>query len=218
MIVVIQCAATKRASAGHLHTANGDRVVFVAQPHQAPQASGIHYARPDDLAGTGETWRERLAQVNCNVGNNHDGLLQADELYENPIYRALARKVGTEHLFILSAGWGLIPASYVLPVYDITFSAMAEPYKRRKPRDHYADFRLLPSDAEGPILFFGGNQYVPLFASLTDQCRAERVVFHSSSVPPSQPGCRVMRYPTTTRTNWHYECARDFVQDRLSLA
>lgn len=217
MIVVIQCAASKKPNAGYLRSEDGRPVLFIAQPSIAPLTKRIIYARPDDVADTGRTWREELLSVNRAPRNNASGLLPAVELYENAIYGELAQKVGPERLFILSAGWGLIPATFLIPVYDITFSAAAHDYKRRRPKDRYDDFRLLPPDAEGPILFVGGRDYVPHFASLTSNSRAERIVFYSAAEPPRAPRCRLVRYPTATRTNWHYECARDFVQDRLPL-
>jgi hypothetical protein len=39
MIVVIQCAASKRPDAGHFLTASGKLVDFVAQPQIAPRDS-----------------------------------------------------------------------------------------------------------------------------------------------------------------------------------
>lgn len=216
MIVVIQCAAKKRSDAGSLYTADGKRVIFVAQPDQAQKSDSALYARPDDFSDTGKTWRERIFSMNCDPTHHPHGLLPAMDLYNNAIYGALAKKLGQEHLFILSAGWGLVPSGFLLPAYDITFNKQADGYKRRRPRDHYADFRLLPADAEGPILFFGGISYLSLFASLTSGCAAERIVFHSAAAVPVLPGCRPVRYRTTTRTNWQYQCARNFVEDRLS--
>lgn len=68
MIVVMQCAKTKRAEAGHMRTMDGRPVVFVAQPEFAPEraseGTGFAYARPDDIADTGRTWREELVLYN----------------------------------------------------------------------------------------------------------------------------------------------------------
>ena len=64
MIVVMQCAKTKRAEAGRMRLADGQPVVFVAQPEFAPERPGFVYARPDDFADTGRTWREELVIYN----------------------------------------------------------------------------------------------------------------------------------------------------------
>jgi hypothetical protein len=64
---------------------------------------------------------ELLLRYNEAPGENPLGLLRAFKLYLNDIYRRLARHVGIENFLILSAGWGLIPASFLTPDYDITF-------------------------------------------------------------------------------------------------
>jgi hypothetical protein len=64
MIGVIQCAASKRVDAGHPWSADGKPVTFVAAPHAAPADPAHKYARPDDPAGTGLSWRQVLAQYN----------------------------------------------------------------------------------------------------------------------------------------------------------
>ena len=85
------------------------------------------------------------------------------------VYRRLAGHVGVESLFILSAGWELIPASFLLtPDYDITFKPpKGDEYKRRRMTGPYSDFQMLPPGTRGPVIFIGGKEYVPLFASLT---------------------------------------------------
>ena len=111
MIAVIQCANRKRPEAGYLETPEGQRVCFVANPEAAP-ASSMIYARPDDRYSAAGTWREALLAYNHRQ-DNPLGLLSAGELYQNPIYHRLSRHVGSENLYILSAGWGLIPASFL---------------------------------------------------------------------------------------------------------
>jgi hypothetical protein len=133
MIVVIQCASTKQTNAGSLWTRNRQQVVFVGQPGLAPGSGRVLWARPDepsDIAGT--TWRQELEAANS-ARDSGTELLRAFELYQPAAFGRLARTFGTENLFILSAGWGLVRADYRLPRYDITFSKQAEPYKRRHP-------------------------------------------------------------------------------------
>ena len=205
MLVVIQCAATKRPDGGYMRTRDGRRVLFVAQPELAPRLDDVHFARPDDLSDTGGTWREVLVTYNASPSNNPLGLLPAAALYMHPAYARLVDMVGNERVFILSAGWGILPASFLTPSYDITFSNQAALYKRRRRTDAYSDF-LLQTDSDAPMLFFGGKDYAPLFAHLTRTHRAQRTVFFNSQLPPNAPGCRLERFVTTTRTNWHYEC------------
>lgn len=101
----------------------------------------------------------------------------------------------------------MISASFLTPCYDITFTASAEGWKRRKKRDAYNDLSMLPPGTDEQVLFLGGKDYLPLFTRLTAPLRSERIVFYNSATVPDAPGCRLVRFPTTTRTNWHYECA-----------
>src|SRR6185312_14489468 len=105
-------------------------------------------------------------------------------LYANPTYGALEKRFGNKRTYILSAGWGLIGASFLTPHYDITFSMTAEPYKRRRKRDVYGDLRMLPNDTDEPIVFFGGKDYLPLFCELTKGVRGKKTVFYNSGEPP----------------------------------
>lgn len=105
MIVVMQCARTKRDDAGFMRMKDGRRVFFVADPKLAP-ADDLVYARPDDPSDAGPSWRELLLSYNQS-GRNKLGLARAFELYGNEIYRRLAGHVGLSNLYILSAGWAL---------------------------------------------------------------------------------------------------------------
>ena len=212
MIVVIQCAAGKVADAGHLCTQDGRGVMFVANPELAPPNDECIYARPDDVADIGTAWRTVLRQYNESQGDNRLGLLPAWRLYRNPTYEMLAEHCGLDRLYILSAGWGLIPADFLTPNYDITFSAAqnVQKFKRRRPQDPYCDFRMLPTDASEPILFFGGRDYISLFCTLTERSSSKRTVFYAGREPVA-PGCRVQRF-VKPHTNWHYQCANAFIK------
>jgi len=217
VIVVIQCAARKAPTAGHLTLSDGTPVLFVADPELAPSTSGFHFSRPDDTSESSLTWREELLRYNRGGSDNPLGLLPAWRLYTHPTYERLAAKVGLERLYILSAGWGLISAKFLTPHYDITFSPSAEKYKRRIRRDRYHDSCMLPDGTTDPIVFFGGKDYLPLFCALTESYRGRRTIFYNSSRVPDSPGCTLRRFDTTTRTNWHYECANAFVQGQLQV-
>ena len=218
MIVVIQCAARKRLDAGFLRTKDGRPVHFVGDPVAAPASGSMVYARPDDMSEFGMSWRDVLLDYNRNRGNNPLGLCQASELYANPTYRRIIDRIGIEKTYILSAGWGLINASFLTPNYDITFSMLNAPdrYKRRRKTDTYLDERALPVSSEEPVFFFGGKDYVPLFCKLTEGVRAKRTVFYNSAVEPEAAGCTIERFVTTTRTNWHYECVAAFFDGKVA--
>ena len=211
MKVVIQCAAKKRPDAGCMRTEDGRRVLFAAHPSLVESADGCVYAHPDDPRDDGTSWRQHLRAYNENPRGNPLRLLPAYQLYWNEAYRALAGRVGVADLFILSAGWGLLPASFLTPDYDITFSSSAEAAKRRRRKDRFDDFRILDGACDAPIVFFGGKDYFPLFCDLTDHYRGRRVAVYNSDTEPSREGVDCVRFHTTTRTNWHYQGVKAFV-------
>lgn len=211
MKIVIQCAATKCPEAGFFLDREGSQVLFVAHPELAPTLDGKIYARPDDKLEDERSWRQELQDYNESGHGNQCGLFKAYELYRNDIYRELARYVGVENLYILSAGWGLVGADFLLPQYDITFSSSAAPYKRRKKKDQYHDFSKLSDKSQEDLYFFGGKDYLPLFLELTHGYQGQRVVFYNSIKEPAVPdNVEKRRYQTRAKTNWHYLCARDF--------
>jgi hypothetical protein len=215
MIIVIQCAASKRPGAGHLLSTSGKPIVFVADPKAAPCDPEHDFARPDDEAGTGTSWREELVKYNEEPEDNPRGLYPAWRLYENKTYERLVDRFGVEKVYVLSAGWGLIRSDFLTPYYDITFSQSADAYKRRKKTAAYRDFRMLSDETGEDIIFFGGKDYLPLFSALTDAIKKKTVFYNSASVPQAA-GCVLKRFQTSTRTNWHYECANAFLAGTLS--
>jgi hypothetical protein len=73
----------------------------------------------------------------------------------------------------------------------------------------------MPDDG-GEILFLGGKDYLPLFCRLTARFSSKKIVFFNSARTPDLPaGFAAVRYSTSTRTNWHYECAHDLVAGGL---
>ncbi len=199
-----------------MKTADGKPVEFVARPNEViDRDADVVYARPDDVGNDGLTWREILLEYNrSNSASNPWGLFPAHRLYKPGIYRRLVDVFGLENVYILSAGWGLIKASFLLPKYDITFSASADRYKKRSKRDEYADFNQLDEDTGEALLFFGGNDYLSLFYEMTNEHRGQRIVFHCSDTIDRRVGCEYKPYPKCF-TNWHYLCA-ERVADRFS--
>jgi hypothetical protein len=216
VIVVIQCASRKQPGAGHLVTGTGKPVCFVAHPELAPDDPTCLFARPDD-PDSGGTWRKALLAYNDNPNGNPLGLYPAYQLYGNEVYGRLVDRYGVERVYILSAGWGLIRADFLTPYYDITFSQAAEPYKRRTKTDRYYDLRMLANDTNDTILFLGGKDYLPLFTALTNAIRSTKIVFYNSVSAPQFSGYTLRRFETTTRTNWHYECANALLDGVIQI-
>ena len=222
MNIVIVCAANKKHRAGYLRRQDGQKVKFVADPDSASQAESscdksYVYARPDHISDVGVSWTKTLHQYNETPEDNPLGLLQAWELYSDPTYEYLARKHGTERLYILSGAWGLISATFLTPMYDITFSEYAKPCQRRKAEDCYGNFCRLPANTVEPVVFFGGKDYMEFFCSLTEGIKAERYVFHNTSHPPPAPGCQIRKFKPKHQGIWYYECARSFIDGDISL-
>jgi hypothetical protein len=217
VIVVIQCAGSKRKNAGCLKTKDGRPVSFVAHPELAPPSASRVYARPDDASDAGGTWRDWLLAYNASPVNNPLGLLPAFELYENNIYRALVKQLGLGNAYILSAGWGLINAAFLTPAYDITFSPQAKKFVRRRKGDAFRDLSLIPKETTEQIVCFASKEYVPLFAALTSNVCGEKIVFYNSVTPPSAPGCKLIKFKTRARTNWQYECADALLRGKLMI-
>ena len=188
----------------------------MGQPQSAPSDPHHDYARPDDPAADGRTWRARLLAYNESGANPLD-LLPAYMLYAHQAYRHLVEAFGLGQVFILSAGWGLIPASFLTPKYDITFSASAEPWQRRRRSDPYQDFRIIPDDSE-ELVFIGSKDYLPLFCRLSTTCRGVKtILYNAARTPELPPDFRAVRFETGTRTNWHYEAAAALVAGKVNL-
>jgi hypothetical protein len=70
---------------------------------------------------------------------------------------------------------------------------------------------MLPNDTENDLVFFGGKDYLPLFHSLTATNRSKKIVFFNSVHVPNIPGYLFRRFETKTKTNWHYGCAKAYL-------
>ena len=116
------------------------------------------------------------------------------------------------------AGGSCGRTSCYLPDYDITFSGAAELWSRRRRGQGFHDCNALAGSPPDDTVFLGGKDYLPLFLALTRDVSGRRLVLHNSTVEPSAPGCRVQRFDTPRRTNWHYDCAAALASGRLGLA
>ena len=212
MRVVIQCAGDKRSWAGRMKTDDGRSLRFVAHPEEVAAEAGLAYARPDDVSENGETWRERVRAYNANPEGNPLELLPAYRLYSNRVYRDLASHIGTDRLFILSAGWGLIRAEFLTPSYDSTFRPDGMPGSWRTSTDSFDDWSMVDGESSEPLVFLGGESYFPFFGKLTDHCRCKRVAYHRLKDPPRWDGVEVRRYETKTRTNWYYGAVKALIE------
>jgi len=214
MIAVIQAAACRPPDTGHMKTRDGRRVLFVADPDQAPGDPGICHARPDSRSNFCITWRKLVVGYNENPRDNPLGLLPAWQFYRHAIYARLVEQLGANRTYVLSAGWGLIKASFLIPNYDISLSPDVEPFRRRNAADAYDDFCMLPANSEEDLYFFGNEEYVPLFCHLTAAHRGRRIVFYHGANPPTAPGCTLRKFEPGSGRHWHHECAAEMLADR----
>ncbi len=219
MKIVIQCADKKRANAGSFKSREGKHVTFVADPSLTPPSRETVYAHPDDISDDGGAWRERLLEYNkVHAETNPLGMLPAYQLYTNPAYEALVHQFGIQKIYILSAGWGLIRADFLTPTYNITFTSIKDKkYIKRYKRQQFSDFNMLADDGED-VLYIGGKSYQPMFCRLLLNYRCRKSVIYNSINEPNLPhGFVSSLYKTNTRTNWHYEAAKDLVNDLVKL-
>jgi hypothetical protein len=220
-IVVIQCSASKKKEAGTFLSGN-KQVRFVARPGDFRGSRFEIAFRPDDvIPDRAFTWREYLIPNDGSVPTTAP-LLQAGDLYDRPIYRQLVDVLGAANVFILSAGWGLVRSDFILPTYDITFSNSrgVDKWKRRKQGDSFHDLaQLTPNDVKPAtcINFFGGKDYLPLYYELTRKLDAEKVIHHASDNIPKLVGYRYVKF-RANYTNWHYQCAAEFLDSKIRPA
>jgi hypothetical protein len=102
-----------------------------------------------------------------------------------------------QSVYILSAGWGLIGASFLTSYYDITFSQSVILRSRGSAAGRQTGItisaccrsrRLRTSGGHLlrriDILFFGDKDYLPLFCSLTSAIITRKTVFYNSAQVP----------------------------------
>ena len=190
MVIIIQCAGSKNSECGFFRKDN-KKVIFVADLDSLPEEGDVIFAHPDQKISEEEnlTYREALVEYNENLKDeNRYNLCDALSLYNSPIYQCLKNLNQNIPVYILSAGWGLVSGSFLLPYYDITFSSNSkvEKYKRRKRSDNsFKDFNHLQEDwinlclDEYKIYVFIGVNYLNLFYKLikgAKRCQANNTL------------------------------------------
>ncbi|MFZ5452606.1 MAG: hypothetical protein ACOZF2_12185 [Thermodesulfobacteriota bacterium] len=187
MKIVIQCAGRKNDE-GYWQTKEGKNVMFVAHPEvNSPAFDGL-YAFPDHISDQNTSWRELVWDYNRHPNHNYFNLYPAYLLYKNPAYHNLVSNFGVDNVYILSAGWGLIRSDFLTPQYDITFQTQANPHQRRRRRDRYNDFCMLPKNTTDTIVYLGGKDYIHLFCDLTNNIKCKKIILHNLNSPPQYRG------------------------------
>lgn len=220
MKIIIQCASRKHKKAPTFKLDDGRNVTFVAQPDLVESRGDQFFCRPDDIkvTETQESWRAYLTKYN-NEGTNRAELMRAGDLYCVEEYQTLIKKFGYEDIYILSAGWGLIRADFLIPFYDITFCTKAEKHLIRRSNDKYADYNHLIENLnpDEDIYFFGGLDYLPLYYRLTQQIQGRKVIYYCSKNLKMKTGYHYIKYshPKGRNTNWHLGCIMDFINSKI---
>ncbi len=216
MKIVISCSNKKNG--GNL-IYKGNEIFFVSKPNLVSKPEISSYFKPDDIIPNEErTWRDYT-----NTQNNNE-LLKAFELYKNPIYKSLYDKFKND-LYILSAGWGIINSEFRIPKYNITFSKRGEDYTHRENGDNFNDFNDIESISPTEnIIFFGGSDYLRLFYDITKFLPNKKIIFYKKKditiLNPflkDNPQIKLIKCETKASTNWHYGCAKRFLNEELTI-
>lgn len=210
MKIVISCSNSKN---GNKLLYKNNEISFVSSPSKESK----NYFNPDDkIPNENRTWREYI-----NYQDNYE-LLKSFELYKPSIYNSLYEKYGND-LYILSAGWGIVNSEFKIPKYDITFSKNAEKRLQRNTNDNYNDFNHLEKiDPSEKIFFLGGLDYLKMFYNLTKDLPNKKIIFYKNAKIYNEfpflnndKLISLFQYQTNMRTNWHYKCAKDLMNNNI---
>ena len=217
MKIVIGCSGRKN---GFLFSNDNVPINFVSNVNEFISQDRLCF-HPDNLIPNKNiTWRELVAQQEV-----RDDLLPSYKLYKTEIYNRLFQHYGDD-LFIFSAGWGIVKATYKLPKYNVTFSKNnnAPIYSIRNSNDIFKDFNQLEGiDDKEKIIFFAGKDYVIPFCKLTKHLPNEKIIiFKNNDVLKNNPfvnkdNFQFINFKTKTRTNWHYEFANNIINNEIKL-
>lgn len=233
IVIIIQCAGSKNSKCGFFRKDEKDekKVIFVADPDSSPEEGDVIFAHPDDNITEDKplTYREDLVQYNENRRNkNPYDLCEALSLYKPSIYQQLKNLNNNIPVYILSAGWGLVRGSFLLPYYDITFSSNSriDKYKRREDdKIDFHDFNHLKEDwrnlnlNEYNIYVFVTKNYLDLFYKLMGEIdgigKNQITIFHLSDHIKKEKKFNYQLYKENSqRTNWHYSALKKFLLEK----
>jgi len=215
-IPVLSCSGSKNKE--WFNYKDKQPVIFVASPDEAtknPPSSapnGTLYCEPDGkIINTEKTWRELVKE------QNHPDLVPAYELYKNDIYYKLFNEYD-RYFYIISAGWGIIRASFKLPFYNITYSNQAKvpKYSRRTYNMKWNDFNHLLEDSNdfddnSVIILFSGKDYIEPFCKMTRSIKKRKIIKYIAENIIEKEGYEYEEY-YKNGTNWQYEAAKDFLK------
>ena len=209
MKIILSCSARKN---GEFFRYNGEKIHFVANPQAAPKEKDVSYYHPDDIIpGRNITWREYIQSDEFQSDDNN---LPAYKLYKPEIFKKLYEKFGDD-FYILSAGWGLIKASFKIPYYDITFSSnVSDKFKKRYKKIRFNDFNQLTDhiNKDEKIIGFFGNDYLDLFYSLTKDLSNRKYVFKNSSIKKHYDNIQFIPFHSKQKRIWHYKAAEKLLE------
>lgn len=192
-------------------------IMFVASPEAVLNAPppkfplGIKYCRPDDkIFDTEDTWLDLVKK------QNHPDLIPAYQLYKRDIYHKFYMKY-RNNFYIISAGWGIIRASYKIPAYNITYSnsKSVPKYSRRINSDKWNDFNHLKEDSanfdeNSIIILFSGSNYIESFCNMTKFIKNRKIIYYTAQSISKKDGFEYSKYKKNF-TNWHYEAAKEYL-------
>jgi hypothetical protein len=221
--VVIQCAGRKFGAP--TLSQGGQALNFVANPRLGhPNGRAPWDALP---ALNRYTWIDCIRDYNdkkilpsgITVSKGQD-LTTAGSLYRNSIYRDLIRTVGSQNVYILSAGWGLVNAADKIPPYNITFSSSNKIPKDARitstVRTNYSTVRQI-IDGDEDIHLFITAKYAPYWMSLFSGGGGRCVFLHwrqGQAIPLGWAGQTFLHNCGKCKTNWHYLAAKQFCLPR----
>jgi hypothetical protein len=225
-IPILCCSSEKDGKTESKFYYKGKSYKFVASPRMVSQ-NGVTFQKPDDkIPDENRTWRDLV--VNGQKDPSLD-LVEAYRLYKPDIFRDLYHEFDNR-FYIFSAGWGIIRANFKIPFYDITYSTDSKVPKYAMRKDNFGwkdiihlnddylneDYGKFYRDAE--VIVFAGSDYVePFFCDMAQSklyIPPKRIMIKYKSQNLIQRQDFVYEYyETDINTNWHYEAAKEFLNN-----
>lgn len=216
MKVILSCCDRKNGTP-FFH--EGKEITFISHVKKN-LPDGLHVHPDDSILNNSITWRSII-----NEQGSRDDLIPAYELYKPDVYKLLFERYHDD-LFIFSAGWGIVKASFKLPKYNITFSKNKNIpiHARRNHEDFFNDFnQLVGIDENERIILIAGSDYVLPFCHLTKGLPNKKtIIYKSQNLLNNNPylndhNYEFIHYQTNTRTNWHYEFAKRLINNEFLI-